>query len=236
MINQAKFNISIKESISLLKDVKIYKDIGPKTVGDYSEIFKKVCRQNKHIEIYNTIRDNLDYEIILQDDSFFQFSISDNYLRYSYIENPNYQYTKFDYLKLIFTEEEIYSFSEEDINELINENEFEQFLNEQEINSNLVYVRYDYDKKGYRPLLHSCSHLHVGLKEDLRLPLSVILTPLQFVIFCIKQAYFDQWQTYYESFEIEEFAGNLLSIKNQCIKITDNNIWKEIEKNELYII
>jgi hypothetical protein len=235
MISAALFNVSIKDSIKLLKKINLYKNVGPKNIGQYSDDFRKVCRNNKHIEIYNTIRDNLDYEIILSDDSFFQFSIGKNYLRFSFIENPSFNYTKYDYLKICFPEEDIYSFSDEEINEMINENEFEQFINEQEINSNLMYVRYDYDEKGYKPLLHSYSHIHIGLNENLRIPSSIVLTPLQFVLFCIKQSYYDVWKLHQETFDINDIAAELLKSKKQCPKITDIDIWNTIEKNEIYI-
>jgi hypothetical protein len=235
MINEAVFNISLTNSINLLTEINLYKGKGPKNIGDYSTEFKKISRRNKHIEIYNAIRDNLDYEIILNDDSFFQFCRLDNYLRFSYIENPNFKYTKYDYLRFSFSEDEILDFSEEDVNELVDENEFEQFLIEQEVNSNLTYIRYDYDKKGYKPLLHSQSHIHIGLNENFRIPSSIILTPLQFVTFTIKQRYFDVWKIYHEKFEVLEFSQKLLDIKNQCKAISDQNIWNDIEKNEIYI-
>ena len=235
MISNALFGTSIKDSIKLLKKIKLYKNIGPKNIGQYSDAFKKVCRNNKHIEIYNTIRDNLDYEIILMDDSFFQFSIEKNYLRFSFIENPSFNFTKYDYLKVCFPEEDIYNLTDEDINAMINENEFEQFLNEQEINSNLMYCRYDYDGKGYSPLLHSYSHMHIGLNENLRMPSSIVLTPLQFVLFCIKQVYYDVWKLHKEKFDINDIAKELLNAKQQCPKITDLNIWNTMEKNEIYI-
>lgn len=235
MINDSVFNISLTNSINLLTEIKLYKGKGPKNIGNYSDEFKKISRRNKHIEIYNAIRDNLDYEIILNDDSFFQFCRLDNYLRFSYIENPNFKFTKYDYLRFSFTEDEILDFSEEDVNELVDENEFEQFLNEQEVNSNLTYIRYDYDKKGYKPLLHSQSHIHIGLNENFRIPSSIILTPLQFVTFTIKQRYFDVWKIYHEKFETLEFSQKLSEIKNQCKIISDQNIWNNIEKNEIYI-
>ena len=235
MINDSVFNISLTKSIKLLEELKLFKGKGPKNIGDYSSEFKKISRRNKHIEIYNAIRDNLDYEIILYDDSFFQFCRLDNYLRYSYIENPNFKYTKYDYLKFSFEDDEILHFTEQDVDELVDENEFEQFLTEQEINSNLIYIRYDFDKKGYKPLLHSHSHIHIGLNENFRITSSIILTPLQFITFTIKQKYYDVWKTHHDKFEILDFSEKLSEIKNQCVVIGDQNVWNDIEKNEIHI-
>lgn len=235
MISNALFKISLNESIFLLQKLKLYKDKGPKDIGKYSKEFKNACRSNKHIEIYNSIRDNLDYEIVLKDDSFFQFSIDDNYLRMSYIENPNYRYSKREFLEILYPPNEVNELSDDDLDNLIDENEYEQFLNEQEINSNLVYIRYDYDEKGYKPLLHSYSHIHIGLKENFRIPTSLILTPMQFVCFCIKQVYHDIWSIYHnDNVENNVIVNKLASIKKQCIKISIHN-WHPIEENELYI-
>lgn len=235
MINESTFNISIKDSIKLLKDVHLFKGVGPKNIGKYSEEFRKVCRNNKHIEIYNTIRDNLDYEIILSDESFFQFSYNTDYLRLSFIQNPSFKYTKYDYLKICFPDDDLSLLTETEIDGLINENEYEQFLIEQEINSNLIYVRYDYDKKGYNPLLHSCSHIHIGLNENLRIPMAIVLTPLEFVLFSIKQCYYDVWRLYHEKLTFPTVAKQLFDSKKICPIITDPAIWTPMEKHEIYI-
>lgn len=236
MISEAAFNISIKMSINLLKEIKLFKGVGPKGIGVYSDEFRKICRGNKHVEIYNTIRDNLDYEIILSDESFFQFSYSADYLRFSFIQNPSFKYTtKYDYLKICFPDDDLDSLSEEEIDGLINENEYEQFLNEQEINSNLIYVRYDYDKTGYNPLLHSCSHIHIGLNENLRIPSAIILTPLEFVMFSIKQCHYDVWKLYHEKLTLNNVTVKLFNSKKRCPPITDPTIWNHIEQNEIYI-
>lgn len=235
MINEATYNISICESIKFLKYIKLFKGVGPKKGSEYSSAFKKASIRNKHIEIYNTIRDNLDYEIVLFDDSFFQFSYNQNYLRFSFIENPSFSYTKYDYLKLFFSETDLSGLTEDEMNLLIDENEFEQFLNEQENNSNLVYIRYDFDKNGYNPLLHSYSHIHIGLSENLRIPSSIVLTPLEFVLFSIKQCYYAEWKLYQESFAFTDFATRRNDSKKLCPIITDTTIWHTDEQNEIFL-
>ncbi|WP_100613600.1 DUF2290 domain-containing protein [Confluentibacter citreus] len=235
MINEATFNISINESIKLLKEISLFKDIGPKKGGEYSSAFKKISKKNKHIELYNAIRDNLDYEIVLFDDSFLQFSYNQNYLRFAFIQNPSFSYTKYDYLKILFSETDLYGLSEDEMSAMINENEFEQFLNEQQTNSNLVYIRYDFDRNGYNPLLHSCSHIHIGLSENLRIPSSIVLTPLEFVFFSIKQCYYAEWKLYHESFTFTDLVTKRYNSKKLCPLITDPAIWDINEQNEIWI-
>lgn len=235
MINKSTYNISIGESVKFLKEINLFKGVGPKQGNEYSSVFKKASQSNKHIEIYNAIRNNLDYEIVLFDDSFFQFSHNQDYLRFSFIQNPNFSNTKYDYLKILFPELDLYELNDDEINSFINENEYEQFLNEQELNLNLVYIRYDFDDNGYKPLLHSCSHIHIGLNESLRIPSSIVLTPLEFVLFSIKQCYYAEWKLYQESFNFTDFVTKRNDSKKICPIITDPNIWSTDEHNELYI-
>lgn len=235
MISESTYNISINESIKFLKEINLFKDVGPKKGSDYSYAFKKASQKNKHIEIYNAIRENLDYEIVLFDDSFFQFSNGKDYLRFCFVQNPSYSYTKFDYLKILFSDTELYELTEDEMNALINENEYEQYINEQEVNSNLIYIRYDFDKNGYSPLLHSYSHIHIGLSENLRIPSSIVLTPLEFVLFSIKQCYYAEWKLYHQSFTFTDFVTKRNNSKKLCPIITDSKIWTTDEQNEVYI-
>lgn len=235
MISKGKFETSFNDAKKLLQKLALYKDIGPRSVGDYSQAFKKICRSCRHIDIYNAIRDNLDYEFVLSDDSFFQFSFGDKYLRYCYIENPNISYSKKEYLKTILpdlTDEEI---DDDLIADLVKEHEYEQFLNETEINSNLLYVRYDFDVKGYVPLLHSCSHLHIGMRESVRIPLSKALTPRQFVAFCVKLAYPEIWEGFHDQCpDNDPIHHKLQAIKNENPNL-GRDYWDEKESSELYL-
>ena len=235
MINKSVFKISIDESIKHLKGINLFKDIGPNQIGCYSKEFKKVCRGNKHIDIYNCIVKNLDYEIILNDDSFFQFSWDNEYLRYSFIQNPNISFSKTDYLNQVFSLEEIDEMSDSDLDELVNEDDYEQFLNEQIQNNNPIYIRYDFDRKGYKPLLHSCSHIHFTLSEDMRISSQRIFTPHMFTYLCVKLCYYDSWKSHFELKEQNAIASEILDIKNRAFLISDKDIWNDIEKNEMYL-
>lgn len=235
MISKATFNISINSSIDYLKKIKLFKDIGPKERGKHSLEGKKISRSNKHTEIYKSIKEFLDYEIILFDDSFFQFSHEENKLRFVYIQNPRKRASKIDYLKKYLTDEFDSDFTEDDFDGLVNEEEYEQFLNEQEINTNLVYIRYDFDKSGYKPLLHSCSHIHIGLSENFRIPSSLILTPLQFVQFCSKQCYHEEFKEYYSNLSFINFVKEMQKFKTTCHKITDLLTWSKDEIHEIYL-
>jgi hypothetical protein len=232
-MNLAQFNISFKNSIELLKKLKLYKGLGNKTIGDYSEETKKLSKKNKYKEIYDLTLKNLDYEIILVDDSVFQFSFTP--IRYGFIQNPLEFVSKQNYLLELYSNDEFLDFSDDELNLLldsINEDEYEQFLNEQEINKQANYIRYDATDSGYRPLIHSYSHIHIGMNENLRIPSSRIITPFCFVMFCIRNTYYDDWKDAIVG--IPDFQNMMNDCKLNCNQLIDT-YWGRNEELELYL-
>lgn len=232
-MNEGQFKISIKESIAFLRKMSLYKDNGKKTTGQCSTEIKKISKSNKHKEIYENAIKNFDYELLLFDDSIFQFSFANNVIRYAFIQNPYDYVSKEEYVTYILSTEELNEIDDIDLYiEMINENEFEQFLNEQELNTLSNFIRYDASFKGYSPLIHSFSHLHIGLNSNLRIPLSITLTPLIFVKFCIKNTYYKKWKDAFVLFD--NFAKYIEKSKKACNAL-DHSKWSDIEKYELYI-
>ncbi|MDQ0965989.1 hypothetical protein QFZ20_001392 [Flavobacterium sp. W4I14] len=99
-------------------------------------------------------------------------------------------------------------------------------------NSQSNYFRYDASSTGYSPLIHSFSHLHIGLNQNVRIPVSLLLTPLKFTKFSIKNTYFDQWKKY--ALGRVDLDKELGEIKKHCMKLSGTQ-WNSIEENELYI-
>jgi hypothetical protein len=232
MISRGTFEHSIKEAIQLLKDLDLFKSVGVKDIGDHSDAFKKISRGNRHTEIYNSAIENLDYEILLKDESIFQFSL-DSSIRYCFIQNPTIFFDQQDYIKEIFTDDEILEYSIEELLSTIKEEEYEQFLDEQNLNLSANFFRYDVDAKGYIPLLHSYSHIHIGFNENTRISCSKILTPLKFVIFAAKNTYYSEWK---QAVELDSSLNTRLEqSKNQCPSVPAA-YWKNDEDTELHII
>lgn len=234
-MNDAQFKISINNSIELLTTFGLFKASGKKGIGNYSVNSKKIGKTNSINQIHSLAIENLDYEILLQDQSIFQFSNLNGEFRYAYIQNPHSFYTKEEYLNFIFTPDDLLAMDNEELNSLIDdidENQYEQFLNEQELNSQSNYFRYDASSTGYSPLIHSFSHLHIGLNQNVRIPVSLLLTPLKFTKFSIKNTYFDQWKKY--ALGRVNLDKELGEIKKHCMKLSGTQ-WNSIEENELYI-
>ena len=234
MISQGAWAISMSESLSFLKARKLFKGEGNFFKKNHSTDFIRISKENKHSEIYTAAIQNLDYEILLFDDSIFQFAMGERFLRYCFIQNP-YKYVDIhDYLNSIYTPEELIELRQDEIELLIStvsENEYEQFRNEQDLDLQSHIIRYDFSDRGYTPLVHSCSHIHVGLNENLRIPCSRILTPLSFVIFCIKNTYYEDWKKSYDSNQTPSY----LKGKKKLCKKLDSGYWQDIEEHELYI-
>lgn len=234
-MNKAQFNISFKETVVVLKALGIFKDVGKKPIGEHSNELKKLAKQNRHRVIYDCAIKNLDYDIILKDDSIFQFKYDNDEIRYAFIQNPITFITKEEYLEHYFHKEDLLEMDEIELDELlkgISDFEYEQFLNEQELNITANIIRYDASNLGYTPLLHSFSHIHIGNNQDLRIPLDKIITPLKFSKFCIKNSFYPLWKNYFK--KNNEFKDEIKLAKSKCSNLPSNK-WKEIEKNELYL-
>jgi len=234
-MNDAKFKIAIENSVQILKSLKLYKSRGVKPIGDHSEESKNIAKSNKHSDIYNSAIQQQDYEILLTDDSIFQFSSSNSILRFSFIQNPNIYVSKQEFLISLYGKEDLSEFNQDELEKLegeINEDEYEQFLAEQEFNLEANIIRYDLDHKGYAPLIHSYSHIHIGLNQNLRIPCNKILTPDKFTIFSVKNSYYNEWKKGFDT--IPKLDQEILASKNRCDNLPVN-YWANNELNELYL-
>ncbi|KAA6339265.1 hypothetical protein EZS27_012783 [termite gut metagenome] len=226
-MNDASFKIFIEREIpAFLKKMDLFKGKGVKKIGDHSDEFKKISRKNIHTELYSVAIKNLDYEILLSDDSIFQFSKNQSEFRYAFIQTPYINVSKEDFINLQFTHDELSQLNKEEYDDFVNtirEEDFEQFRCEQSINPKSHIIRYDIDKKNYLPLIHAYSHLHIGPNDYIRIPCSILLTPLSFAQFVIKNTYPINHTIYIQH------------IAHKGDKI-DSKFWKGEEEREVFFI
>lgn len=233
MMTIGKFQVSINESVDLLIKMGLFKQRNPiKSSWEYSE-FINYAKKNNLFQIHKYIIENHTYDILLKDDSIFQFSMSENYIRYSYIQNPYKWVSKEEYVTQILSDYELVEGTLADILRTVNDEEYQQFIDELGINSKANHFRYDYSSAEYEPLVHACSHLHIGINENLRIPVAQVISPLLFVAFCIKHTYYPEWKSKINS--ADPYLMSVISdIKNsESFHLTN---WDEVEKNDLYII
>lgn len=109
--------------------------------------------------------------------------------------------------------------------------DYQHVLEGMKLNSGAVYMRYDVDARGRKnnENIHSYTHLHIGLNNNIRIPVGKHLTPFTFTMFIIRHVYYDLWVDMVRKEEIT------FGYKNKCSDLP-KELWTEDETKELYII
>ena len=107
----------------------------------------------------------------------------------------------------------------------------EQALSEAPQKDTFVLIRYDYSEREYSSGVHSVSHFHFGHSNSIRIPSSVIISPLLFILFVLKQVYSDLWKSLIEE---SNFHRIYKSSKSKCQNIR-MCFFDEFDKKELYL-
>lgn len=221
------FNISREHAKRLLSKSDLLKsaDFYKKPI---SGEFIRVARVKDFFNAYLTAVNNHDYHFLLFDESFFQFEYNwnptDNVtLRYAYYQFPYDFPTYKEYLM-----EKGLSFNEVGYGYKY---EYEQALSEAPKKDTFVLIRYDYSEREYSSGVHSVSHFHFGHSNSIRIPSSVIITPLLFILFVLKQVYSDLWKSLIEE---SNFHRIYKSTKSKCQNIRIC-FFDDLDKNELYL-
>lgn len=218
---------SCNEATSLLQDLNMLKEYYPHHKSGYSKQCASYSRDNNYREIYHNLVDHRDYDILLFDDSMIQMSMDDSGIRLMYIQNPVFFLPFEDFLKKNGINEE------EDIRCLKNKynDEYNQCLAEMPNNPDAVYFRYDVHQQGRRRLIHAYTHLHIGINNDIRIPVGIELTPLAFLILVIQQVYGSYWK---KAVDDPKIMNRIINHKNKCMAICEN-LWEEDERKFLFI-
>lgn len=229
-MNEGSFSISIKESVELFK----YYDLLQKenffntrmlSSSKYYCFIEK-CRESNYPEYYRYALENDCYDLLLKDNSFLQFTY-DNKDRSEIIRLAYYPtICQISYQE--FLEMNEFSVDEdEDGDTLIDE--YQQFLIEQ-IPENTTPLRYDFDKKLYKEIVHSSSHIHFGNAEDVRIPLNCIIKPALFSKFVIEYYFFKKWK---EKIELKDYDNALY--KSSEYELINSELFTEKDKMLPYI-
>ena len=221
------FNISREHAKRLLNKFDLLKsaDFYQKPI---SCEFTRVTRGKDFLNVYLTALKNFDYHFLLFDESFLQLEYNRNStdnvtLRYAYYQFPYDFPTYKEYLM-----ERDLSFNEMGYGYKY---EYEQALSEAPQKDTFVLIRYDYSEREYSPGVHSVSHFHFGHSNSIRIPSSVIITPLLFILFVLKQVYSDRWKSLIEE---PKFQRVYKSSKSQCPNIR-MSFFDNLDKKELYL-
>ena len=193
-MNEAAFLINIKKCKEILETREVLKktnlrNIQMCTYKKYSSIFRSTAQKGDYVSTFIKGLEMDDYDFLLNDGSFFQFSFDKN--ENDYVLRMAFYPT----INAISYADFLHEFLEADIDECGSAfiDDYQQYLMEQETKY-VTPIRYDYNSKIFRPLVHSSSHVHFGYEENLRVPVDKKLFPSAFVKFVLQYYYYDKWK------------------------------------------
>jgi hypothetical protein len=214
MMSIGSFWDSVNSFYKILNSLSISKEFQKTKRGEYSQEFLNIMYHNFYNEIYDVALNNFDYDILLNDDSFFQFSFRNENVSMAFYPKPIIYKSYKDFITDIYNEDLI-SMSELELFEFENNtlsdgdfySEYEQYLLEKQTLSNIVPLRFDFDNKYYHPVYHPLCHLHIGCSNDIRIAFDKHPTPHLFGLFVLKNYYPNSF------FDIDEVKNKIINPK-----------------------
>lgn len=232
MISEGAFWKSVNEAKILINKLKILRDTGNKK-GIYSQRFLSVMHSDNYAAVFDTAAGEGDYEIMITDGSFFQFSMRKDVVSMSFFPRPSKYVSYKDYVYEIFKDEiidlnekELVEFEKEILSDGSMEFEYEQYLIELGSLKNVTPVRFDYDLQNYSQIYHPLCHLHFGVDNDIRIAIDKHPTPLIFSLFILKNFFS-------ETFFVKTKKGRVINPdiyfpnKEACNKVPDDKFENE---------
>ena len=232
-MNLGKLASHINQAEDLLKLSKLFYAKNTRTKSTlfsnkFSVEFKGLSSEKDYLKTYKYAISNGQYDFLLNDRSFIQFSCDKEQslihkIRYAYYQVPLDIPTYEEFLQiqgLDYAEcgENMYSY-------------YEQELDESSLKKSITPIRYDYDVTEYVELDHALSHIHIGHDNDIRIPISHILSPLAFVAFIIRHSYWEVWK---KSMRDTRFSNLYFKAKPECSMI-DKSYFSSQERKDLYL-
>lgn len=193
-MNEAAFLDNLNKCGMYLKKLELLKrenliNTKRSSYRKFSVDFVECSRKEPYFNVYRCALENDDYDFLLIDGSFFQFSIDfeagDENVRMAYYPSIcNIQYSDFLYDQFGVTEDMVGA----EFMEL-----YHLFLIEQSP-QNVTPVRYDYNVNLYEEKIHSAAHIHFGYEENLRIPIDKQLRPVLFAKIIVEYFFYDLWK------------------------------------------
>ena len=226
-MTEGAFWVSYVKSVKLLKELSLLKENNSHKDIPYSVDCKEYSRGTNYKTIHQQLVDNRDYDILLFDDSMLQMSISGGESRLLFIQNPLFFITFEQFIESsgIKANPDMIGLLHEAFDE-----DYFQALESMNLNSGAVYLRYDVDERGRKgnENIHAYTHLHIGLNNNIRIPVGMHLTPYAFTLFVLRHVYYDIWVNCIRKGIIKP------DHKSQCEDLPEE-YWTNEEKKFFYI-
>jgi len=232
---EARIKIGFNKALKLLKMTDLVFAVntvrGVTFKRSYSHEFMSEFQKNNYAKIYEIARENYDYDILLENDSsLFQFSYivmeeRVKIIRYAFYECP----------KIIICYEEFLKNEGFDIRECDDSGidfyaDYEQYKSEAVLKQSVTPIRYDYDESSYDSIKHPVSHIHIGLENDLRIPVRRIMMPKDFVAFVLRHIYYSKWK---EHVSDREFLNHYCK---SDLRNVDACFFDELQESDYYLV
>ena len=188
-MNSAEFSGSIRNVWRYLEHVRVGQIFSGPTSLSASSSFrdKSLDPDTNYEQLYLCGLKNSDYNILLVDYAYFQFSFSgQSSFRFAYYPNPFLGASEIAISEL----NEKVAYVEEG---LIDVDEYLHSISELRYSQHPPMVRYENDPCNYVELDHPCSHFHIGHHSDNRWPVSRVLSPAAFSLIILKMFYREFW-------------------------------------------
>lgn len=225
-----EFSKSIRDSINLITSIGLLRQAGNSDSLNASRAFKALSRSSKsYLELYDFAVHNQEYNMMLDDQSFFQFTEIDHQksIRFAHYPNP--------YKHIEWQEEHIEATIMLNNGDL-DHSEYEQILSESTFSFGSPIVRYDLSLEQYCEKYHPAAHFHIGFISNNRWPVKRKLTPLAFVLKIIFVYYPDIWKRSVEKSEadgIDSLDDAYSREKKKCM-LLDPSHFSSCENDRLY--
>lgn len=226
------FDIKIKtEVVSFLKKMELFKENIYKPEDHYTDSVKEISRlkSSSHLQIYNEVMNTFSYDILLMDDSVFLFHKDGKDYRFCFIQNPRVKLSWKDFLQNLNVEEDNLSPAEFTMyRACYDNNEDDSFT----LVDYPVFIRYDVSETEYEEGIHPYAHIHIGLHNEMRIPVSKVLTPEMFTAFVVKMVYYQLWKDKKDKTYLVEFYSSVKK-GSEAVSL---DFFSEVDKQDLYMI
>ncbi|MEO1871699.1 MAG: DUF2290 domain-containing protein [Cobetia sp.] len=180
------FDQSVLKSIRTLHSINFLTQAGAANSLNVSDSFKKLSfRSKSYMQVYDAGIRGQEFNVLLKDDSFFQFTEQVNGdIRLAFYPNP------YRFIEYMGYKEEVLDLLDEDS---ITLDEYSQFLSEGSFTCDVPVIRFDYSIDQYDSFDHPAAHLHIGFYAENRWPVRKILTPHAFMLKVLRNYYVYLW-------------------------------------------